>query len=85
MDGLHGAVGVAADGQEPHGGLPSAVSVAADGQEPHGGLLCAVSVAADGHKPNWCSLFCPYMYLGSVQIFDKEKTTLATFQKCLSK
>ena len=46
------AVCVAADGQEPHGGLPCAVSVAADGQEPHGGLPCAVSVVADGHKPN---------------------------------
>ena len=33
-----GAVGVAADCQEPHGGLPGAAGVATDGQERQVGL-----------------------------------------------
>ena len=36
---------MAADDQEPSGGLPGAVCVASDGQEPHGSLPVAVSVA----------------------------------------
>ena len=46
--GLPGAVGVAAEGQEPIGGLPGAVCAAADGQKPHGGLSGAVDMAAEG-------------------------------------
>ena len=42
---------MAADGQDPHGGLPGAVCVAADGQKLYGGLPGAVCVATDVLEP----------------------------------